>query len=262
MLNASREFRSLILSSRLSVSQVIKRIGNSENGERFSSSNNTVHQGFYYSETAYMPPELLEGIRVRKDGGTKYRYCFFAASIEFNEESCILISVPFSRMAYEFFSPLDNELPDRSYKRVDLQKLVPTGGEIPPYPGLALVTSVRFRLSGGDTADSISMQGPDVLGSKYFRRTGKALKGVLLRPERMRFKMQLATVSTSITADSFGNFWFRLRKDGGNLGSIVECIKKFNDFGLLRGNSMFPVDKTQDPEDEVYDNGDRAGGKP
>lgn len=202
-----------------------------------------VYHGFYYSTTEYCDADTLKDVAVPFPEGVRYRYDFYVCHWKRGRRGVLVFAVPFSRMAADMFGLLEERgrAYRRQYKKLDLDALVSQLTAGSPLSEEIAATAVRFRVSGGDTVQSATVSGSDVFGSELYQRTQESLHGINLVPRRVRIRYERYPERFTLEADTHGNFWFRVSKDGANIGGLYHLLTALDNANLLQDTVAYPL---------------------
>lgn len=250
MFSGQREFRAVMFSvAKFDQSKdVLKCLAQDVRSDQLtaievSDKNVSIHHGFFYSSQVCAPPDVLKEVEVTIGRTKKYSYDFYVIRWKPKRTPSFIVAVPFGRIAEEMFGMLEHELgaKQRLYKHLDLQLLVDLLAESNSPLKNIESKAVRFLVTGGDTVKTAHLTGPNVARSKYYERTKKGLRGIKMKPRRVRFRFENGPAKFTLEADRHGNFWFPVSKEGGNLCWMAAAFEALATNGILSDTKGYPL---------------------
>lgn len=210
-----------------------------------SESDLEVAQVFYYSNKRYSMSPYLDKLLVERRGTQVFAYTVYLVVYPLNGKYYSLIATPYHLLLRDLFESIRSSLrsPGIFYIKTNLHKLMGAIINNKHLGGKVKLTHLELLVSADSAVQNISLVGQDVLHSKTYKHLSDALvkTGISLDPRCCCVKYDdYEGKRFSFRTDQFGNYAFRVGKEGRNLLYSKEVISYLVDESLITATIAFP----------------------
>ena len=224
---------------------------------------NLEHRKLLY-EVPFARGATAESLSQQGKGAPPFLYDLFAATMESQGESYLLLGYPFSMLALTIVNSLEDRgfSKNAEYQKVNLTKwLSAKNRPFKAFEGLSSnVVSVQFVVTGDDSLTAVRLGGPDPFAAEIYREFLKPKfdHGSLVpdlcalacdRQSEIGMSMT-KTLHSRLHVDKYGNFKFYMHAGCTNATLLPYAIGQIAAAKCLIGALKNPILKIEKEEDE------------